>query len=313
MAAPTLQAQGATVANTTGSLTVTLPAHQADDILILGAIFWGPNSGAMNNIPTPSGWTQIDFQLQDANDFGRLAWFWKRAASSSESNPVISRGGSWDTGADTCFGGRAYVIRGCITTGDPWDAVATAGPYTTANQAFPAVTVSGSERMVVIFGNSQDNLPFAMTSSGWTTGTEDNDPTGTDCAFQTARKDNVSSSTAADAATVSAPAQGIYGFLGISFKPPASAQTISGAGGIGSGEAFGTAKINMEVRPSAIGSGEGFGTSRLNLQVRPTGIPSEEVFGFASISGGAVSDLPPSQPVRIAINRGATGISIRGG
>ena len=51
-----------------------------------------------------------------------------------------------------------------------------------------------------------DNLAFPMTSSGWTTGTEDNDNGGTDSSFQTARKENISASTSADAATVTAPA-----------------------------------------------------------------------------------------------------------
>lgn len=222
MAAPNFQAEGATVAVQIGAPSITIPTHQANDILVVAAIYWGPTTaGDAAQIPTPSGWTLLGSQVgQPAGTRdGWLAWFWKRATSASET-VTLTTGASWDSGADTCYGARAYVIRGCITTGDPWDAASTAGPHTAANQAFPAVTVSGSERMVVIFGNVTDNLAFAMTSSGWTTGTEDNDPAGTDCSFQTARKDNISSSTAADTATVTAPAQGAYAFMGVSFKPP---------------------------------------------------------------------------------------------
>lgn len=287
MAAPTLQAQGVTVANTTGSLTVTLAGHQADDILVLGLIIWAPNTALPNNvIPTPSGWTLIGSQVGIGvlgEETGWLAWFWKRATSGAETNPVCSRGSGWDTGTDTCFGGRAYTIRGCITTGNPWDATASAGPYNTANQAFAAITVSGTERMAVQFGNSTDDAAFVMTSSGWTTGTEDNDPTGTDCDFQTARKDNISSSTSADTATVSAPAQGAYGYMGISFKPPASGQTISSAGAVASVEAFGTSKINLKMTVETAGSGESSGT--------PT------------VSFGLLAVTEPQQPVRISINR----------
>ena len=220
MAAPVLQAEGATATGvTTGVPSITIPTHQADDILVVCAIAWVPSTvGDAAEIPTPSGWALIGTQVKTAD--GLLAWFWVRAVGAG-TTVTLTRGASWDTGTDTCFNGRAYVVRGCITTGNPWDAVASAGPYTTANQVFAAVTVSGAERMVVQFGNSTDNAAFAMTSTGWTIGTEDDDAGGTDSAFQTARKDNVSSSTAADAATVVAPAQGIYGFMGISFIPPA--------------------------------------------------------------------------------------------
>lgn len=231
MAAPNLQAEGATVAVTTGAPSVVIPTHQTDDIILLCAIFWGPaTAGDAAQIPTPTNYTLIGSQIgQPAGTRdGWLAWFYRRAPSAG-TTVTLTRGASWDTGADTCFGARAYVIRGCIASGDPWDAQAGAGPYTTANQAFPAVTVSGTERMVVQFGNSMDNAAFDLTTAGWTIGTEDDDATGTDCAFQTARKDNVSSSTSADATTAAAPAQGAYGFMGISFKPPPAAALFEAA------------------------------------------------------------------------------------
>ncbi|MBI4637684.1 MAG: hypothetical protein HY727_15205 [Candidatus Rokubacteria bacterium] len=223
MAAPVLQAEGAIAANTSGSLTVTLPSKLSDDILILGLVYWGPNTtGDAAQIPTPTGWTLIGSQIgQPAGTRdGWVAWFWRRAISAADpADPVCARGASWDTGTDTCFAGRAYVIRGCITTGDPWDAQAAAGPYTTANQAVAAVTVSDAERMVVQFFNEMDNAS-AGGISGWTAGTAATSATGTDAGFQTFRKDNVSMSTGADASTAAAPAQGAYAYMGLSFKPP---------------------------------------------------------------------------------------------
>jgi len=68
-----------------------------------------------------------------------------------------------------------------------------------------------------------DNAAFAMTATGWTLGTEDDDATGTDCAFQTARKDNVSADTAADTSTNAAPAQGAYAFHVVVFAPVVTA------------------------------------------------------------------------------------------
>lgn len=232
MTAPNLQAQG-TIATgvTTGVPSITIPTHQADDILVVSAIAWVPNTaGDAAQIPTPSGWNLLGTQVgQPAGTRdGWIAHFWRRATGAGHT-VTMTRGASWDTGTDTCFNGRAYVVRGCITTGDPWDAVATSGPHTAANQAFPAVTVSGEERTVIQFGGVTDNLAFSMAATGWTTGTEANDNGGTDSAFQTARKDNVSSSTSADTATVTAPAAGAYGFLGVSFKPPLTINPNAGA------------------------------------------------------------------------------------
>src|SRR5262245_8846842 len=182
---------------------------------------WVPNTTTPDaaQIPTPSGWTLIGTQVGQPAASPRDGWiahFWRRATAAG-TTVTLTRGTGWDTGTDTCMNARAYVIRGCITTGDPWDAATTSGPHTAANQAFPAVTVSGSVRMVLVFGGASDNLALSMAATGWTTGTEANDTGGTDSAFQTARKDNVAASTSADTATVTAPT-GFYAFLGVSFK-----------------------------------------------------------------------------------------------
>lgn len=308
---PTLQAEGATIANTTGSLTVVLASHQTDDILILCLIAWVPNTtGDAAAIPTPSGWAEIaQLQVPAAGEInGRIAWFWKRAASGAETNPVCARGASWDTGNDTCFGGRAYTVRGCLKTGTPWDEADPTAIYTAANQAFDAVTVSGPERTVIQFGCALDNAAFAMTATGWTTGTEDNDGTGTDCAFQTARKENVSSSTGADAATVSAPAQGAYAFLGISFIPqvlnvsPSSIPSeeafgsvkvnlrLLGVGAIATAEAHGATTVNAPgggqsiTDVGGIASAEAFGSAGVNLKLALSGIASAEAFGSSQVN-----------------------------
>jgi hypothetical protein len=223
MAAPTLAAQGTVAAVTSGDLTVTLPAHQANDILIVALAGWVPNTtGDAAAIAAPSGWTEIAQLATPATTpiDGRIAWFWRRATSSSETNPTFTRPSGWDTGTDTCWAGRAYVVRGCITTGNPWDEADPTVVYSTANQAFDAVTVSGAERTVIQFLNSQDDQSSGSAPSGWTAGTAATTTTGTDAGFQTFRKVNVSSDTGADATTVAAPAQGRYAFLGISFIPP---------------------------------------------------------------------------------------------
>jgi hypothetical protein len=223
VAAPNLQAQGTIAASTDGGITVTNPAHAANDILMLSVAFWAPNTaGALGTIATPSGWTEIAQLSVAAAPDGQIAWFWLRATSGAETNPAVARPAGSDSGTDTCFAGRVYNIRGAATSGDPWDEADPTAVYTPGGQPFDAVTVSGTERMVVQFLNSTDNQS-AGTVAGWTAGTAVTTNSGTDAGFQTFRKDNVSTSTTADTSGTLNPAQGGYAFLGVSFKPPGAA------------------------------------------------------------------------------------------
>lgn len=225
MAAPTLQAQGAINAVTTGDCVVTLPAHQADDILVVSAILWAPNGAKVTGATSdPAGWALMGGATLFDGTFALIAnldvW-WRRATSGAESDPTLVRPAGSDSGADTCFAGRAYVIRGCETSGNPWDDTRTSSTHSTANQAFSFVTVSGTERMVVQFYSSTDNNTIGAAPALWTAGTSAVSGTGTDAGFQTYRRDNVSSSTSAASPTITAPAQGSYYYVGASFKPPA--------------------------------------------------------------------------------------------
>lgn len=239
MPAPVLQAQGAQPANaTTGSVTPVLPAHAINDILVAVATVWLPNTvAAALEIPTPTGgWALLGTQMAHpatTND-GWHAVFWKRAASSAEANPVFTRATGWDSGTDTAYGARTFVIRGCSTTGNPWDSVAQAGPFTTANQSIAAVPVSGPERLVIHFYLSQA-ANAAGTITGWTAGTATTSTAGTDTGFQTFRKDNQAASTTAQASGVAAPTAGSYAFYGVSFRPPAPTTTGTARLSLGSG------------------------------------------------------------------------------
>ena len=225
MAAPTLQAEGTLNVVTSGNNSPTIPTHQADDILVVAFGFWGPNStgNPLADCAVPSGWTQITQFDAPALD-GKIGYFWRRATAAG-TTITLTRPSGWDTGTDTAWGARAYVIRGCITTGDPWDQAVASAVYSTANQAVAAITVSGSERMVVHFLVKCDDFATAPTLSGWTAGTQVESTSGTDASAGTFRKDNISAGTGADASTTEAPAAGRYAFLGVSFKPLAATPT----------------------------------------------------------------------------------------
>lgn len=208
-----------------------MPAHAVDDIIVIATFFWGPTPGTVPvDIPTPTGgWTPVLGTqltlLSGGNVRGKMQWFWRRATTSSTPNPGWSRGSNWDSGTDTAWYCRGFTISGCDTAGDPWDQAVASAVYTATNGAFSAVTVSGSERMVVQFALRSDITTFPAAPSGWTAGTSDTNTTGTDGSSQTYRKNNVSASTSADATTTGAAITGGYAFLGISFKPPAAGGT----------------------------------------------------------------------------------------
>lgn len=230
MAAPTLAAEGALADVTTGNLTVTNPSHQANDILVLTAGLWAPNTtgNIANWSSQPSGWTQLHDAVRSTTEIdGRAGVWWIRATSGSETNPALGRPASADTGTDTSFHGRVYCIRGCITSGDPWDDTSysnePSGDWLTgANGNVSAVTVSGWGRTVIWFLTRSDDYVVAPTMSGWTVGTQVESTTGTDSSFAAFYKENVSASTTGDAITQEAPAAGGWWAWGASFKPTPS-------------------------------------------------------------------------------------------
>lgn len=230
MAVPVLQAQGA-IANVTGvgsNLVITLPAYQADDIVVLTSVGWVPNTTTgTNTMSLASPWTKYSPNITTITGGlidGEWAFFWARAANASSlgTTVTITRPTSWDTGNDTAWGGRAYVIRGCATTGNPYDQLTATSLVATANQAFPAITVTGVERLPVVFYCSSDNNTAPTAASGWTVNTAVTDAGGTDVGFQSYDIEaGVSTSTSAVTPTGGgAPAQGSNMYFAASFRPP---------------------------------------------------------------------------------------------
>lgn len=200
MAAPTLQAQGNIAANTTGDLSVALPAYDNYDIVVVQSLIFAPNTVGtpFNNASMASPWQAFSSSIGTAGSFvegtipnEQFNIWWARATSTTSlgTTATITRGGNWDTGNDTVFAGRAYVIRGCEPNGDPYDD--TPGyttPVTTANAQLPAETVRGIERLVIHFMAKSDNTTNPTAATGYTVGTNAASTTGTDASFQTYRR-----------------------------------------------------------------------------------------------------------------------------
>lgn len=140
---PQLVAEGSVSAVTAGSLTVNLPAHQTNDILIAIVSIYAPNSASWSNLTTPSGWTLYGTSGTPSVANGEHAIYWRRATSNSTADPVFVRGASWDDGTDTCFAGRAFVVRNCRTS---------ISPFTTTSPTFSTVTTAARPTITWLSG-----------------------------------------------------------------------------------------------------------------------------------------------------------------
>lgn len=221
MTSPFIQAEGAIAAVTTGNLDITLPTYAANDIVIINTVGWVPNTTTGQSAQSLSSpWTKlfeglyIDLLTTD----GEIALWWARATSNSSlgTTVTITRPTNWDTGNDTCWAGRAYVIRGCITQANPYDDF----NYINTVGGFPEIIVNGGDRLVVQFFASPDNLSAGAAPSPYTAGTADTTNTGTDAGFQTFYVSSRSTTVSGVTSNDTAPAQGYNVAVGISFRPP---------------------------------------------------------------------------------------------
>jgi hypothetical protein len=157
------------------TVTGSLPAHVADDILIACA---SKNNGSDLTCGT-SGWAEI---LPDENNANlSTGWFWKRATSSSETAPVItaSTAGSSSAGIYvTCA-----RIRGCVATGTPFeDATLDGTPTNSTTPAGSTITTTDIKRLAVAIALIDDNntISSGYPPSTWSTGVNTGSDTGGD-------------------------------------------------------------------------------------------------------------------------------------
>jgi hypothetical protein len=301
MAVPTLQATGTLAVVTSGNLTVTLPTHQANDILIVVLSGWVPNTTTGTNVVAApaGGWAKLlsDTLINTTID-GEWSIFWLRASASGTTNPAFTRPTSWDTGTDTNWSGIAYVIRGCETTGNPWDDAQKSALHSAANGALPAVTVSGTERHVIHFLSKADDNGGVTAATGWTLDTPVTTTTGTDASFQTIRKSNVSASTTADATTIVAPVTGLrYQFYGISFKP-ASEVTINPVN-TNSPTVSGTAQLTAQDPVTINPPGSNSSTVSGTMQLASPGTPNGATDLAGTAGGSGIVNLTWTAPVGV--------------
>ena len=113
-APPNFQAAGTPQAST-GSVTVTWPAHQVDDIALLFV-----ESRAEDNVAAPAGFTAVAGSfvrtIATTTNGTRLSVFWARATSTSMPNVTVT-----DPGTFNHLIAQILTYRGVTNIGNPWD------------------------------------------------------------------------------------------------------------------------------------------------------------------------------------------------
>ncbi len=156
-APPTFQAFSAIAAAASGGAdpTVTLPAHAANDIFLLATIVRSNTA----TVATPAGWTQIGTPTVRST-VATYQFFWKRAAGSAETNPLINR-----TGTTGDVYAAVITYRGAITTGDPWEVKGTVATGTTDPSVITGITTLTADSLVVVAVAGEDNNNAAVTTT----------------------------------------------------------------------------------------------------------------------------------------------------
>lgn len=154
----------------TGDLLPPWPAHTTDDIGVLPvvssqqAVVLSPDGGfvegvSYDNVGTP--FAPLGLGAPATSGSLRLTWFWCRATSGAMPTPTILAPGSFAIG-------RIFTVRGCITSGLPWDGLPTAdigSPAATSFAFIPGSTSVDGCLIAQLVANAIDAAPSQVT---WT-------------------------------------------------------------------------------------------------------------------------------------------------
>lgn len=162
MAAPTVFASAVSNPGGTGStLTGTVSSHAANDYLI----FLVKNTGNVLWAGNPAGWNRIDQRSVGTSSNGIVGtWFWKKAASGSESNPSFTLGATV-TRAAICWTVRGADLEGAFTLPE-WGARGFATG--TSNPIRPPAVTTLHPEMLVLIGYGQRSATNAPDQTNYT-------------------------------------------------------------------------------------------------------------------------------------------------
>lgn len=260
MALPTVAAVSTSLSEDSGaSIIVALPAHQADDILLV-VLEHRPTEDVSTATP---GWVAVTdspvHSSTDANAGTILSCYWKRAADGAETEPTFT---GFD--ANHCFG-AAIVIRGCVASGNPWDVTASSlASSGTTVVSIPGDTTTVNDCLIVLLCTHAGDISTAAFSG----------ETNADLANLTERFD-------------ASDASGNGGGIGIWTGEKATAGAFGATAATLSGS-YEQARLTIALKPSGTGSS---GTVTVPLTTWEVDVFAPTVSGGSGGSGGAAVEI----------------------
>ena len=223
---PRFTAAAAAISGAGGTLLTGVPTHLADDVLVMIV------ETANQAVPSwPAGWTEFTNSPQGTGTAAaiggvRISAAWHRCAAAGEAAPQLQLG-TMNHGIARIFG-----IRGCITTGNPFNAVA-GGVQATSTNAYtmPSVTTTAADCLIAYIGGFDQDVSTANVFSVTNQGTLDS---AVDKVIDSFTATGVGgglgmfygvqkAAGASGTIGISAIANGTAAFLTIAFKPPGGA------------------------------------------------------------------------------------------
>lgn len=145
------QASGALSAVSSTTITPALPAHQADDILICVT----SQQDLTRTCSTPSGWSLLAGPITGSSLI-RTYFFWKQAASGSETNPSCVWSASGNLFAS------CHSVRGAYPPSAPFD-VTSGVQDQTDPFVVSGVTTAKPGELILLVGSFRDQIASAVT------------------------------------------------------------------------------------------------------------------------------------------------------
>jgi hypothetical protein len=137
-----------------GAITPGIPAGTAENDILLLPLF---TFGQAIDVP---GWTELLSPVDEGTYGIRLSVFWKRAGS-SESAPTTTDSGIINVGGIIGFSG-------CVTTGNPFEAVAMSSDADTGGDiVIPGITTLGPNRTVIKLVTEYITSGTSARFTGW--------------------------------------------------------------------------------------------------------------------------------------------------
>lgn len=160
MPMPTVVGVGAAASSASG-ITPAFPGGYtatADDIAITFC-----ECDSVDTLTPPSGWALINASTVSSGTTTKLSAIWRRIVG-GDTAPAIADAGNH-------LVGRMIIVRGCVTSGNPWD-IATPTTELTADTtvSIPAVTTSVNDCLILAAFSTGQDIASTAGATAWANG-----------------------------------------------------------------------------------------------------------------------------------------------